>query len=213
MALMLVSEEINTYSESFTSPESELLNELSRKTYMSTLSPQMLSGHLQGRALSLISKLVNPRRILEIGTFTGYSALCLTEGLAEGGLLHTIDVNNEFTDIAASYFERAGVQQKIIQHIGEGTEIIPTLQEKWDLVFIDADKSNYPNYWDLVADTVKPGGLIIADNVLWSGKVLKENQDSETKALCTYSKKVRDDKRFETVLLPLRDGLLIARKR
>ncbi len=210
--LTIVPEAIDQYANQFTTPEDEVLAELNRITHLKTLSPQMLSGHLQGKILSLISRLVQPSRIMEIGTFTGYSAICLAKGLTESGLLYTIDINVEFTDIAAEYFQKSGLKNKIKQHIGEGGKIIPLLNEKWDLVFIDADKTNYSNYFDLVIENVRTGGLIIADNVLWSGRVLDENKDTETRALYDYSVKVSKDSRVESLLLPVRDGLMIARK-
>jgi predicted O-methyltransferase YrrM len=173
----------------------------------------MLSGHLQGRTLSLFSKLLRPERILEIGTYTGYSAICLAEGLADGGVLHTIDVNEEIEPIAKKYWREAGVMDQIVFHCGVASEIIPQLNETFDLVFIDADKAAYPAYFDMVIDSVRTGGLIIADNVLWSGKVIgpvKEN-DADTNALLDYAHKVQNDPRVENILLPIRDGLYVSR--
>ena len=172
----------------------------------------MLSGHLQGRFLSSISHLMNAERILEIGTYTGYSAICLSEGLKASGHLHTIDINEELEPMVKRYFEKANIQDKVTFHIGNALEIVPTLNKEWDLVFIDADKVNYSNYFDLVIDRVRTGGCIIADNVLWSGKVLEETPDIDTKALMEFSKKAHEDPRVENVLLPLRDGLMMCRK-
>lgn len=206
--------EIEEYAERHTSPESIVLSRLNRDTQAHVLQPRMLSGHLQGRILSLFSKLIRPRAILEIGTYTGYSALCLAEGLAENGVLHTIDINEELEEMVLKYFKESGMDKKIFFHPGNALNIIPSLNLVFDLVFIDADKENYSNYYDLVIEKVRPGGLIIADNVLWSGNILKPEpgQDQETRALAAYAKKVSSDKRVETILLPVRDGLLIARK-
>ena len=177
--------------------------------------PMMISGHLQGRFLSMLSHLVKPRTIVEIGTFTGYSALCLAEGLAPGGMLHTIDIDPYLPEMVHRYIEKAGMLDRITMHHRPALEAIPTIPAPFDLVFIDADKQNYSNYFDAVIDKVRPGGLIIADNVLWSGKVLepKEAQDGETRGLAAYAAKVMTDARVENVLLPLRDGLLISRKK
>lgn len=194
-------------------PEPPLLQKLNRETHLKVLKPRMLSGHLQGRFLAMISKLLRPVRILEIGTYTGYSAICLAEGLSEKGKLHTIDNNEELKAMAEAYFKEAGLGDKIKMHIGAAQEVIPSLQEKWDLVFIDADKENYSLYFDQVIDQMQPGGLIIADNVLWSGKVLGEakNNDRSTRALQAFNQKIQDDPRVENMLLPLRDGLMICR--
>ena len=176
----------------------------------------MLSGHLQGRVLSMISKMIQPKRILEIGTYTGYSAICLSEGLNKDGLLHTIDVNEELESmVRGKYFKAAGTDNKINYHIGNAVKIIPTLNEIFDLVFIDADKQNYSNYYDLVFDKVRSGGFIIADNVLWSGKILDDpkKMDVDTKAIYDYNKKVHTDERVDHVLFPIRDGLMVARKK
>ena len=206
--------DIENYVETFTSGESKVLHELNRETNQKFLIPRMLSGHLQGRVLSLFSHMLRPHRILEIGTYTGYSALCLAEGLQSDGKLITIDVNEELEDVVNRYVQKSGLSEKIEFRIGNAMELIPEMNELFDLVFIDADKTNYSNYFDLVIDKVRPGGCIIADNVLWSGKVIhdKENQDEDTTALVAYNQKVQNDPRVENVLMPVRDGLMIARK-
>jgi len=203
---------INEYAEQFTSAEPALLAELNRETWSKVIMPRMLSGHIQGRMLSSISKMARPRRILEIGTYTGYSALCFAEGLAEDGMLHTIDINEELEAMIRKYFEKSEYSQKLVLHIGNAVEIIGDLNEKWDLVFIDADKENYSTYFDLVIDKMTKGGLIIADNVLWSGKVLdsEEKMDKETRALHEFNRKIQNDRRVENVLFPIRDGLMVA---
>ena len=205
-------EAISNYCEKFSSSESTALFELNRETNLKVLMPQMLSGHLQGSFLQMMSCMIHPKRILEIGTFTGYSAICLAQGLTTDGLLHTIDVNAEIEDMVKKYFSKAGVSEKIKLHIGDAQKIIPQLNETFDLVFIDADKINYSNYYDLVFDKVRSGGFIVADNVLWSGKVLSENPDKDTEAIKQYNAKVHADIRVENMILPLRDGLMIARK-
>lgn len=207
-------EPIEEYSHRFTSEEPELLAALNRHTQANVLQPRMLSGHLQGRFLSMISRMLKPRLILEIGTYTGYSALCLAEGLTENGILHTIDINEELETIANTYFKKAGKEKQISMHIGNALEIISALKGEFDLVFIDADKENYVNYFNLVIDRVRKGGIILADNVLWSGQVLKkkEEMDVETLALVTYAETVNDDPRVMNVLLPVRDGLMLTLK-
>src|SRR5688572_5643721 len=189
------SSEITAYSEAHTSPESSVLKELNRETNAKVLMPRMLSGHLQGRLLSMFSRMVQPRRILEIGTYTGYSAICLCEGLVSGGMLHTIDINEELRSMAVSYFKKAGLGEKIKLHTGNAMKIIRALNEKWDLVFIDADKKNYAGYYDMVLPDMRAGGFILADNVLWSGKVLEqtEEMDSDTKAIAEFNQKVQED--------------------
>lgn len=208
-------EKIDQYAENHTSPESEVLANLNRDTQAKILRARMLSGQLQGRTLSMMSHMMRPKRILEIGTYTGYSALCLAEGLTEDGLLHTIDINEELEDFTQAYFDKSEYGKKIKMHIGNAMEIIPELHETWDMVFIDADKSNYANYYNLVFDHVRPGGFIIADNVLWSGKVVEplKPQDIDTKALLEFNDMVTKDERVENVLLPIRDGLMVARKK
>ena len=208
------SPEINAYAEAHTSPESPLLAKLNRETWAKVLMPRMLSGHLQGRMLSAISKLIRPNAILEVGTYTGYSALCMAEGLQPGGVLHTIDINEELESMVRRYLHEADLQDTIHLHMGDARAIIPTLQPTWDLVFLDADKENYAVYFDLVIDRVRPGGVILADNVLWSGKVIEAGvTDVETEALRAYNAKVQADKRVENVLLPIRDGVMVAIKR
>lgn len=211
-----IDERLNEYAEAHSTTESELLRQLNRDTHAHVLSPRMLSGHLQGRFLSMISGLMRPRCILEIGTYTGYSALCLAEGLAENGMLHTIDINEELETRTRKYFDASPLGEKIVYHIGNALDIIPTLNEPFDMVFIDADKDNYSRYYDLVVDRMPSGGLIIADNVLWSGKVIDPAalaKDTTTRLLDEFNKKVAGDERMETVLVPLRDGLLMARKK
>jgi predicted O-methyltransferase YrrM len=208
-------EEIENYVANHTESEPQLLKELNRETWEKVLIPRMLSGHVQGRVLSMLSHMINPKAVLEIGTYTGYSALCFAEGLQQGGKIHTIDINEELEKMVTNYIKKANLSDTIINHIGNAIEIIPTFKEKFDLVFIDADKTNYSNYYDLVFDKVKPGGYIIADNVLWSGKVIeaKENLDADTLALIEYSEKIQADNRVQNVLFPIRDGLMIARKK
>lgn len=208
-----ISDELLNYCETFTSGESELLKELNRQTHLKVGQPRMLSGHLQGRFLSFLSKLLKPSAILEIGTYTGYSALCLAEGLNEKGKLITIDPNEETNFFARSFIERSDYKNKIELLAGNAQEIIPTLKQKWDLIFIDADKRNYANYYDLVIEKVNAGGIIIADNVLWSGKILQEEKDKDTQAIHDFNKKVSSDSRVESTLLPVRDGLMILRKK
>lgn len=208
-------EAINSYTESFTADEPAVLKQLNRQTYANILMPRMLSGHLQGRVLSMISHMVKPGLILEIGTYTGYSAICLAEGLLPDGILHTIDINEELADMAQSYIEKAGFKNRIIAHTGDALKIIPQLDGPFDIVFIDADKENYSRYYNLVFSKVRLGGFIIADNVLWSGNVLKpeHEMDEETQAIHSFNTLVRHDTRVENVLLPVRDGLMVIRKK
>ena len=203
--------EINDYSICYTEKEPQLLAELNRETWANVMTPRMLSGHMQGRILSMISKMISPENIIEIGTYTGYSALCLAEGIKENGKLHTVDINEEYTAIAKRYFNKSGYNN-IQQHIGSALDIIPDLDTNFQLAFIDADKENYSSYFDLIIDKLDIGGYIIADNVLWSGKVTKKQRDAETESLHQYNKKVLADKRVETLLLPVRDGLMMSRK-
>ena len=203
---------IDDYCEAHTSPDSDILHALVRDTHLKTLAPRMLSGHLQGRFLSLISKLMRPKWVLEIGTFTGYSALCFTEGLADDGILYALEANDELAYLIEKYVEKSGFQGKIVLKIGNALEIIPTLDETFDLVFIDAGKRDYPAYYDLVIDKVRSGGLIMADNILWSGKVAEEKKDLDTQILDGFNKKILNDPRVENVLLPLRDGIMMAYK-
>ena len=205
---------LNDYAVRHTSEESLVLKELNRDTFSKVLMPRMLSGHIQGRMLSMLSHMIRPKLILEIGTFTGYSALCFAEGLLEGGHLHTIDINDELTPMVKSYIARAGMEDKITLHNGNASEIIPGLSGSFDLAFIDADKINYSLYYDLVFDKVRQGGFLIADNVLWSGKVLNmETADKDTLAIHQFNEKIKKDTRVEKVLLTVRDGLLIIRKK
>jgi len=206
--------EIDAYSVAHTTSETTVLNDLNRQTNIQILQPRMLSGHLQGRVLSMLSHMIQPTNILEIGTYTGYSAICLAEGLKEEGKVVTIDRNAELEDFALSYFEKANVSNKIDFRIGNAIDIIPSLKETFDLVFIDADKTNYSNYFDLVIDKLPKGAYIITDNVLWSGKVVQkvEEHDMETKAIVEYNEKIHNDPRVENILFPIRDGLMIARR-
>jgi predicted O-methyltransferase YrrM len=209
-----ISPELEQYAGIHTSPESELLARINRETHLEVLQPRMLSGHLQGRLLSLLSSLLKPKRILEIGTYTGYSALCLAEGLPNDGKLITIDVNEELQTRVQGYFNDSSYKGQIEYRIGDAMELIPTLPEMWDLVFIDADKKNYLNYYDLVIERMNPGGIILADNILWSGKVIDEAaQDRETVLLRQYNERIQADERVENILLPIRDGIMVARKK
>jgi len=202
------------YARQHSSAEDEVLAALSRETHLRTVYPNMLSGHLQGRFLEMISHLLAPRRILEIGTFTGYSAICMARGLAEGGFLHTLDINDETMVIAKKFIHLAALDDRIILHTGNAMDIIPDLTEIFDLVFIDADKPRYISYYNAVFDKLRLGGVILADNVLWGGKVLSENKypDLETKGILDFNKFVSEDVRVEKVMIPLRDGLLMIRK-
>ena len=209
-----VDKKILKYVQNKTSEESKILNDLSRETHLKVLNPRMLSGHYQGRLLSLISKLIKPKSILEIGTYTGYSSLCLLEGLEKKGLLHTIDHNEELLNIQNKFFKRARVSNRIKQYTGDAKEIIKNLEVKFDLIFIDADKENYPLYYDLVFDKLKSGGIIIADNILWSGKILEkvEKDDYATQSIINFNNKIKNDERVEKIILPIRDGLSLIRK-
>ncbi|WP_303310445.1 O-methyltransferase [Hymenobacter sp. BT730] len=212
-----LSDELQAYADQHTSPETPLLARLNRETHVQVLAPRMLSGQLQGRLLSMLSHMVRPRRILELGTYTGYSALCLAEGLTADGELHTIEQNPELEDRIRRYVAEAGLTGRIHLHIGEALQVLPTLTETWDLVFIDADKINNDAYYELVLPQVRPGGFILVDNVLWSGKVLPSHKvrpsDKDTQALRVFNDKVQQDERVENVLLPVRDGILMIRKR
>ncbi len=207
-------QEIDNYATKHTKPETQVLEELNRFTHLNVIKSRMLSGHLQGKILETFSRMIRPRRILEIGTYTGYSAICMAQGLTQDGLLHTIDVNDELEPIINLYIDKAGLNEKIKLYIGKALEIIPTLDETFDMVFIDADKENYINYYDLVLDKVRKGGVIIADNVLWSGKITmpESEMDEETLALHRYNQKILNDSRVDNILLPVRDGLMIAVK-
>lgn len=207
-------ESIDTYSKNHSSSESDLLRDLNRETHLKILSPRMLSGHLQGRFLSMISHMVQPNFILEIGTYTGYSAICLSEGLSKTGKLVTIDNNRELEPILQKYLLKSEKAKQIEVLFGNASEIIPALPDQIDLVFIDADKENYALYFDLVIDKVRTGGFILADNVLWSGKVVEtvKANDRSTKALMDFNEKIQLDSRVENMLLPLRDGIMVMRK-
>lgn len=208
-----ISEELETYIENHSQIEPELLAALNRETHQKILQPRMLSGHFQGRVLSMLSKLIRPSHILEIGTYTGYAALCLCEGMQKNGSIDTIDINEELEYIQKKYFDLSPWKNQIKQHIGDAIDIIPTLGKKYDLVFIDADKENYLNYFDLIVPIMNQGGIILSDNVLWSGKVLEtpDPKDLSTAIILEYNKKVNQDPRVETVLLPIRDGLTVSR--
>ena len=208
-----ISTELENYVENHSQEEPELLVQLFKETHQKILQPRMLSGHFQGRVLSMLSKIIHPKNILEIGTYTGYAALCLAEGLQEDGTLDTIDVKEELVAIQKKYFDLSVYKNQITAHLGAALDIIPTLNKKYDLVFIDADKENYINYFNLIVPLMHKGGIILSDNVLWSGKVLEElnPKDSSTKILLEYNKMVNEDKRVETVLLPIRDGLTVSR--
>lgn len=208
-----ISSELENYVEKHSENEPQLLADLNRETYQKVLLPRMLSGHFQGRVLSMLSKLIRPLNILEIGTYTGYSALCLAEGMQENGVLHTIDIKEELVDLQRKYFDKSSWGKQIIQHLGQATDIIPTLDLKFDLVFIDADKENYLNYYEMIVPKMNKGGIILSDNVLWSGKVLEklDPKDISTSVLLQYNKRLQEDPRVETVLLPIRDGLTVSR--
>lgn len=209
----LLPEKIDNYVVNHSQKEPELLQQLNKETWQKVLNPRMLSGGYQGRILSMISKLIQPKTILEIGTYTGYSALCLAEGLQKNGTLFTIDKNEELEDFAKKYFEQSSYTLQIKQLVGNALTILPTLNEKFDLVFIDADKANYSTYFDMIIEKMNSGGVILSDNVLWSGKVVEEIElnDEDTKALVEYNKMLNADNRIETILLPIRDGLSISR--
>lgn len=211
-----IPEDIDDYVVKHSEDEPELLQHLNRETYQKILQPRMLSGHYQGRVLSMISKLINPKNILEIGTYTGYSALCLAEGLQVNGELHTIDINEELFDFQRKHFDKSDFGSQIFQHLGNALDIIPKLDKTFDLVFIDADKENYSNYFNAIIDKLNSGGIILSDNVLWSGKVLDstfKKEDTSTPALIEYNMLLKNNKSVETVVLPIRDGLTISRKK
>lgn len=210
----LIDPEIESYCESHTTAESELLHRLYRQTHLQTINPRMASGQLQGQFLSLISRMMRPKRILEIGTFTGYSAICLAEGLAEGGVLHTIEINEEYEDRIREYFAQSPDHDKIKLHIGDAKTIVPSLQSPWDLVFVDAEKTDYEAYYDMVLPLVRRGGFLLIDNTLWNSKVIHEveRNDKDTQAILSFNDKVQEDSRVRNLLLPFRDGIMIIEK-
>ncbi|TAK37212.1 MAG: O-methyltransferase [Saprospiraceae bacterium] len=201
-----------SFCEQFTTPPSGVLCQMERETHLKTLAPQMMCGPLQGQFLSLLSRLVQPRQILEIGTFTGYAAICLAQGLRPGGTLHTIEANPEYSHISRKYFEKTGMRDSIVLHEGDAKIIVPTLAGSFDIVYIDAGKNENALYYDLIFDRVERGGFIITDNVLWSGKVLSKATDRDTRDIGVFNQKVHDDERVENIMLPIRDGILLARK-
>lgn len=208
-----ITKEILEYSEQQSVKEPKVLKELNRETHLKVLNPRMLSGFFQGRFISLISKILKPNKVLEIGTYTGYSAICLSEGLSSNGTIHTIDKNEELINIQNKYFKKAGVKNSIIQHTGNALEIIPKINENFDLIFLDADKENYINYFNLIINKLNKGGIILADNVLWSGKVIDlTDNDLTTRILREFNELVNEDSRVETILLPIRDGISLIRK-
>ncbi len=211
-SMKFIGEQLDEYSKLHTSIEDPVLYQLYRETNLHVLRPNMLSGHLQGKLLKMISQMMRPNSILELGTFTGYSAICLAAGLRKNGRLTTIDGNEEISHIAVKYFEKAGLSDSINFIVGDAMEVLPKISDSFDLVFIDADKKNYLNYYKMIIDQVTEGGIILADNVLWSSKILDEEKDRDTKALDEFNKFVQEDKRVENVLLPLRDGLMMIRK-
>lgn len=213
LIMHFISEALNQYAVNHTQAEPDLLAKLTRETYQKILQPRMLSGHFQGRLLSMISKIHKPKNILELGTYTGYSALCLAEGLQKDGELHTIDINEELFDFQRKYFDASEYSKQIYQHLGNAVEIIPQLNLKFDLIFLDADKPNYPAYFEMIMEKVNSGALILTDNVLWSGKVIEEvkEDDISTKALLAYNDMIAKDERLESILLPIRDGISLSR--
>ena len=210
----IVNNKIEDYIRENSSKEPEILKDLNKETYLKVLNPRMLSGHIQGRFLSIITKLIKPKKILEIGTYTGYSAICMAEGLIENGIIHTIDINEELISIQNKYFAKSKCNNSIIQHVGDARNIIKSINEKFDLVFLDADKENYIEYYELVIEKVRKGGLIIADNVLWTGKVVEPEKDDDelTQYLIDFNKMINEDDRVENIILPLRDGLNVILK-
>lgn len=211
---MMIDPKIEKYSEEHTSKESEVLHRLNRETHIKVSLPRMLSGHTQGQFLSMISQMIRPKTILEIGTYTGYSAICLAKGLSVDGVIHTIEKNPELENMARKYFQEAEIQHQVNYHLGDAMEIIPELNEVFDLVFIDADKENYLNYYHLVFDKLCSGGYILVDNVLWSGKVLTKPAatDKESLGIIEFNEFIQNDERVENVLLPMRDGIMLIRK-
>jgi caffeoyl-CoA O-methyltransferase len=212
-AMELLSEDLTNYLDQHCEPEDELLKHINRETHLKVLMPRMLSGHYQGRLLSMLSKMIRPERILEVGTYTGYATLCLAEGLSENGLIHTIDINSELEDRVRENFSKSKYSQQIQYHIGNALTVIPELNETFDLVFIDADKKNNSTYYNLIFEKVRPGGLIIVDNVLWSGKVLTGNQNKDTREISQFNLMINSDPRVEKLILPVRDGLFMILKK
>jgi len=209
-----MNKKLEKYIEDYSSPEDPVLEDLYRQTHIRFVNPNMVSGHLQGKFLALLSMMIRPGNILEIGTFTGYSAICLSKGLKEGGKLITIEINDELTDFALSYFKKAAVDSKIIQMTGKAQELIPDLDQMFDLVFIDGDKREYVEYYKLIIDKVKPGGFIIADNVLWGGQVLEdETNDPQARGIINFNKMIKAETGIEEVIMPVRDGLMLIMKK
>lgn len=211
--MSLINDDLQQLLLNYCEPEPELLQQIDRETQLKVLMPRMLSGHYQGRVLSMLSKTTSPRRILEIGTFTGYATICLAEGLTEDGMLYTLDINEELEDMVRRNFAASAYNEQISYILGDANQTLQTLEESFDLVFIDADKKNNGTYYDMVFDRVRKGGLIIVDNVLWSGKVLNNNPDKDTKNITTFNDKIAADERVEKLILPVRDGLFIIRKK
>jgi predicted O-methyltransferase YrrM len=207
-----ISDQLQQYINDHSMEESDLLKALDRETHQKVLQPRMLSGSYQGRLLALLAKMIGPKKILEVGTYTGYATLCLAEGLTTGGSIDTIDHNEELADMQRRYFDQSPYGNQIVQHLGEAKDILKTLTGPYDLVFLDADKENYPHYFDLIIDKLETGGILLSDNVLWSGKVLEKATDEATSSLQEYNHKINTDVRVETVVLPIRDGLTITRK-
>ncbi|KQR71819.1 O-methyltransferase [Pedobacter sp. Leaf176] len=211
--MSLINDDLQELIVNYCEPENDLLKSIDRETNLKVLMPRMLSGHYQGRVLSMLSKMVSPKRILEIGTFTGYATICLAEGLTSDGLIYTLDINAELEDMVRANFAKSDYNNKIQYILGDATKTVNELNEVFDIVFIDADKKNNGTYYDLIFDRVRQGGLIIVDNVLWSGKVLRENQDKDTKNITSFNDKIAGDERVEKLILPVRDGLFIIRKK
>ncbi|MBE9602945.1 O-methyltransferase [Pedobacter sp. MC2016-24] len=211
--MSLIQEDMQQLLLNYCEPENELLKKIDRETNLKVLMPRMLSGHYQGRVLSMLSKMISPNRILEIGTFTGYATLCLAEGLTADGIIYTLDINEELEEMVRGHFEASAFNKQIKYILGDATKTVNELDETFDLIFIDADKKNNGTYYDLVFDRLRPGGLIIVDNVLWSGKVLNSQQDKDTRNISTFNDKIAADDRVEKLILPVRDGLFIIRKK
>lgn len=211
--MSLINDDLQNLLLQYCEPENQLLQQIDRETNLKVLMPRMISGHYQGRVLSMLSKMVSPKRILEIGTFTGYATLCLAEGLAENGILYTLDINIELEDMVRKHFAQSPYNSQINYILGDATKTVNDLNETFDIVFIDADKKNNGTYYDLIFDRVRPGGIIIVDNVLWSGKVLQDKQDKDTRNITSFNDKIAEDKRVEKLILPVRDGLFVIRKK